>query len=477
VSSIGQELSDHDEPIVVTAMVHQPETLTVAPLVWFCEMRRRHPLLVVGTLALIALFVGLIARTLAPTAVRADNSDYDAFYKPVADSLLRGEGSTINGRAAVRYPPGFPVLLAGAIGFARLVSLPDAFGEAALSLLALVISSLTLFALSEQIHGGAWALVSYLLWIFCPWVAYLVCKPLSDLPFCCFLFAIVWMLCRLFKLANLPPILSLITGVLIGCSMLIRPMGLFLVPLAVVLVLALGRTLRLRMRVAIGGLICIGSIIAVLPWELWVYQKAHEVIPLSTGAGPSIRDGLAFAWNSQASSAQGRQFVKKYRQRIAVPARAQQVSTDALNNYPRLVTTGGVVRFLSTELRENPDGTIELYLVKAARSWYASDAQTHEGVVLGIQLVLLIMIAGGVWGSWNIGGYCRVCTLLCLSLVLYFWAMTTLVLSILRYMTPAMGLLFLLVPGWKYFLNRWRVGIAPSALQRESLYSYNSFKR
>jgi len=37
--------------------------------------------------------------------------------------------------------------------------------------------------------------------------------------------------------------------------------------------------------------------------------------------------------------------------------------------------------------------------------------------------------------------------LLTLILILYFWGMTTLVLSILRYMLPALALLFILAPG------------------------------
>jgi hypothetical protein len=45
------------------------------------------------------------------------------------------------------------------------------------------------------------------------------------------------------------------------------------------------------------------------------------------------------------------------------------------------------------------------------------------------------------------GGASRALALGVGALVVYFWAMTVVVLSIVRYMVPAMALLFLLLPG------------------------------
>src|SRR5262249_29942368 len=55
-----------------------------------------------------------------------ENSDYTSFYEPVAQGILDGQGLLFNGKLALRYPPGYPVILAGLFrlstltGFSRL---------------------------------------------------------------------------------------------------------------------------------------------------------------------------------------------------------------------------------------------------------------------------------------------------------------------------------------------------------------------
>lgn len=449
-------------------------TLTFSPLRWFCSLRREHPFFAMGLLALFALAVGLVAHALVPSSVRADNADYSSFYGPVAESIIEGHGPTINNHLAIRYPIGFPLLVAGALGTARAFSLPVTCAEAALPLICLAISSVILFLTAELIHGTAWALLSYFLWICCPWVLYLSAKPLSDIPFCCFLFASTYFLFKFFKAGELSLAASVGTGLLIGASMLVRPIGMFIAPIAAVLVLVLTRTPPLQRRLTIAALLVVGTAIPVVPWEVWLYNANHGFLLLSTGSTPVIRDGLAFASNSADASGTNRHFIKRYRQGIAVPIRAQQVSADARNNYASLASTGAILDFLSKELHHNAIGVTQLYLVKAARSWYGSDSQAEDARVLGVQILFLGIISVGVWGSWRIGSYCRACTILCLAFVLYFWAMTTFVLSILRYMTPAMGLLFLLVPGWRQLLqSRYRLTSTSAEAAMASTYSHS----
>lgn len=446
--------------------------MTSYSLRWLCEWRREHPFFAMGILALIALAAGLMAHSLAPASVRADNADYSSFYRPVADSILAGKGSTINSHPATRYPIGFPLLVAAALGTARVFSFSDSYAETALPILSLAVSAVILFATAELLYGTAWALLSYFLWICCPWVLYLSVKPLSDLPFCCFLFATTYFLFRFFKVGELTAAASLATGLLIGASMLVRPIGMFIGPISVVLLLILTQGPRFRARATIAGLLLIGTAIPIVPWELWLYHAQHDFVLLSTGSTPSIRDGLAFASSGANASGKNQQF-KKYRHEIAVPAGARQISADARNNYGSLTSVGAIIHFVSKETHQNAVGVIELYLAKAARSWYGSDSQAEDARVLGVQILFLAIISVGVSGTWRTGGYRRFCTILCLALVVYFWTMTTLVLSILRYMVPAMGLLFLLVPGWGYFLpRRYRVTNTSTEPALASTYSH-----
>lgn len=397
----------------------------------------------IALLIAIALFIGVIGHLVVPSDIRADNSDYRTFYKPVAESILAGKGTTLQDQAAVRYPPGFPLLIAGALGVTRMVSISDTYGETGLSLLAFAVSSVLLFVIAELIHGTEWALVSYGLWICCPWALYLTSKPLSDIPFCCLLFAVFYLLCRAVQRHQLDNTRALLVGLLVGSSMLIRPIGLLLGPIVVAFVWLFAGIDPLRRRIASGLLIIVGTTIPVLPWETYVYVRSHRIILLSTGSIPSIRDGLVFASNGH---------LKRYRNEISAPARAQQVSLDVSKSYSILTSDRAVLQFLLSEVRQNPVGVLELYALKAGRSWYGSDAQQQDSRVLVIQTVLLPILLVGALGTWSLGGYYRRYAIMSLLLVLYFWAMTILALSILRYMVPAIGLLLVLVPGWRTYL-------------------------
>ena len=63
--------------------------------------------------ALFALFMHLAFLAVLPAEMRQGESpDYEGFYRPLVDRLLGGEGLVDEeGRVAVRYPPGFSLLL------------------------------------------------------------------------------------------------------------------------------------------------------------------------------------------------------------------------------------------------------------------------------------------------------------------------------------------------------------------------------
>jgi len=60
-------------------------------------------------------------------------------------------------------------------------------------------------------------------------------------------------------------------------------------------------------------------------------------------------------------------------------------------------------------------------------------------------MAYLALVAWSIPLAWKQGGIYRVFAISALLTTLYFWVMTVLALSILRYMVPATGLLFVLV--------------------------------
>jgi hypothetical protein len=90
---------------------------------------------------------------------------------------------------------------------------------------------------------------------------------------------------------------------------------------------------------------------------------------------------------------------------------------------------------------------VSLYLFKALRSWYATDSGRFELPSMILQSLYLVVIVIGSWQSWHQGEQRRQMTLIIWLITAYFWLITITVLSILRYILPAIGLLFLLLPG------------------------------
>jgi len=109
----------------------------------------------------------------------------------------------------------------------------------------------------------------------------------------------------------------------------------------------------------------------------------------------------------------------------------------------KLDTPAELVAFLGDQLYRNPLGVLELVWTKAHRAWYGTDAQhREEWIALFVQTVYLLLSLWGGWLLWRCRGTQREWLVLVAAVVLYFWGMTVLVLSIVRYMIPAMGLLF-----------------------------------
>ena len=112
---------------------------------------------------------------------------------------------------------------------------------------------------------------------------------------------------------------------------------------------------------------------------------------------------------------------------------------------PRLRSASAILAFLGEKTREEPATVGLLLALKTARSFYATDSMRFEPQLLALQLPLLLLFAFTLGRAlrrpeepW------RALAVLALLLLLYFLAMTVLVLSILRYLVPAFALIFLL---------------------------------
>jgi 4-amino-4-deoxy-L-arabinose transferase-like glycosyltransferase len=304
-------------------------------------------------------------------------------------------------------------------------------------------------------------LLPALAWMTYPFFLWLTKQPNSELPFIPVMYAglyVFWW--ATLREAGGPRVwaLYLAAGLLTGAAMLIRPAAIGLsLTLALVVLLCAARWSS-KARLGYGCLIILGSVIAVLPWEATVYTRTGEMIPLSSGGAATIRDGLTFL-----------AVPKDYRQEIAVPEDVAALMWAIHERREEATTTGGVFAVALDEAGQAPVAFLKLLAIKTGRSWYGVDSRILEAPALAIQAIYLALILWGSVYAWRQGGPWRQMNAGNWIIVLYFWAMTFLVVPLLRYMVPIMGLLMIALPGvyLSWMAHRTSRRPRPSALSED----------
>jgi 4-amino-4-deoxy-L-arabinose transferase-like glycosyltransferase len=404
-------------------------------------MSRKREWGVVAGLFVAALIVSAVFWSLLPAEYRENqSSDYTNAYEPVARAIAAGQGITLDGELATRYPPGFSLLLALTLRIGNNLGLNDAAAILAFRLLCVGLSVVLVYALARLVWSPGLALLPALAWMTYPFFLWLTKQPNSEVAFIPALLAALYLFWRP-ALRGGRGLRAWIAygaaGLLVGAAMLIRPAALGLsVVLALVLLLWAAPGVGRRARLGHGALIVLGSLLAVLPWEAAVYAQSGEIIPLSSGGAMTIHDGLTFL-----------AVPKDYRREVAVPEDVAALMWTIHERRRETVTPGGLISVVSEEARRAPGAFAKLLLIKVARSWYGIDSRILETPTLLLQAVYLALSLWGSLYAWRQGGALRRMVAGNWLIVLYFWGMTLLVVPLLRYLVPVMSLLMLPLPG------------------------------
>lgn len=366
---------------------------------------------------------------LLPVTGQNENTDFALFYRPVARAMLSGAGWVPPpGLDLAAYPPGYPLLLAGVLGTADRLGVPETVALDGFALACLATSSLLLFTLVRRL-GGAWAgLCASLAFSTYPPLLWLSRQPNSELPFLVVLLSCVLATadCVLARRSGL--LRPFLAGALAGGAMLVRPIALIL-PVALGLSLVLHRV-PWRWRLTRIGLLFLGSALAVLPWEIWVAARSGQLVLLSTSGAPSMVDGLTFGVRS-----------KGYRQPVVLPADVEALMHELSGQLGPDAGLFTIARSLAAAGADHPGALIELLAVKAVRSWYGTDSGRHEAALALVQVPYAGLVLLGGWMAWRTGGRIRWVMATGWLITASFWAMSIAVLSIARYTTPAASLL------------------------------------
>mgnify|MGYP002146723110 CR=1 FL=1 len=372
-----------------------------------------------------------------PTGPQAsENSDYLNYYEPVAQNLAAGKGLvTNNGLPGTHYPPGYPLLLAASFKLAAWCSLSTETANSGLTLISHLFAAVFIFLLAQKLWGNIGGFVAALTWISYPPILWLSKQPSSEIPFMAVFYGSVYLLWSAYW-RHAKWHFYVLAGFLGGIAALIRPIGLGAMVMMGLGLLLATRGQNLRLRLALVGLLLFGNLLAIFPWQVWVYARTSRVVLLSGNLVPSIRDGLRFAVN-----------LKKYRQAVTVPEDVREMMQRIDARFDEMTSLATIAKVVRDEASPQPFALVKLLLIKAARSWYATDSGRRESLILLLQLGYLGLVSVGGWRAWKAGGQPRELFFGIALTLLYFWGMTVLTLSILRYLTPMIGLSFALLPG------------------------------
>ncbi|MFH1462559.1 MAG: glycosyltransferase family 39 protein [bacterium] len=377
---------------------------------------------------IVSLIFLVLLGNIGPSQHNIPGTDYLSFYEPVASNILQGDGITLKGEVGLRYPPGYPVILAAIFGLSALLGIGKLSLVIVFNIVVTAGAACFLFLIAQSIFNKRIALTAVFLWLSYPLNLWFIKNPNTEVPFIFLLYLGIWLFILSIKKRHFGFIF--LAGVIFGFSALIRPIGLLL-PLLPALFIFFGlKESSKGKQFLLAVILLLGVLTAILPWEGYVSAKTNQVIPLSTSGPTAIVDGLTFAVKEGGGGDQAKV-------PSDVKALMKRVNREDFSSW------GGAFQFIGQELINRPVAFLKLVGLKLTRAWYATSQMWWEGKILIVQLIYLIPgFLGIIYALRKYKDKVHNIIFL-LGIIFYFWFMTVLALSILRYMIPAMGLMII----------------------------------
>jgi 4-amino-4-deoxy-L-arabinose transferase-like glycosyltransferase len=382
--------------------------------------------------AAIALLSHILFLALLPRAWQQNQStDYSGYYEPVARNLVSGGGFFLASKPALVYPCGIPIMYAATFYVADILHITRRKGLRILEALLLTATSVLVTLTTLLILNWRVALVASALWSTYPFHLWLTKQPDSTSALALLLLFSVFLLTRWSADGRRSVQRGCLVGLILGIAALIKPITIGLPAIVVGLACVCVVPCRLRQRALFSSFVIVVYLITISPWEIWAREVSGQWIPLGTNGPNVLIDGLTLG------TVRG---VKP----VWMPQNVQALTQEAVEHYKELKTTKSISKFLITKAKEEPAVVAQLFLIKAARSWYGSESHAFEKWVLLIQLLYLPFVLFGT-REMSIGDrQQRNFLLIVTATTAYFWVLTTLTaLPDLRYLVPVVSLVMI----------------------------------
>ncbi len=405
-------------------------------------MRSYGSITVVSAIAFSLLFSCIFP----PRDRDSENTDYLFYYKPVAQSILNNsyfDSSVPHSQSEFRYPPGFSVTLAGIFLAAKASHVPSNLLYRIFALICAAISAAVVFKLATAFWSNRIAMVVALVWASYPLWLWSLNQPASETPFVPLLICSILQLKTLCKDPKHAFVKSAFLGLLYGVLMLIRPIAFLLPVLGAVIMLVSPGYSKARTRISMALLTITTACIVVAPWELWLRSQTGTFQVLSNNGAYALYDGLTYAY-----------LTDDFRQPIAVPKDVAETMGRIHEHCVMSLSKHSLAEVLTLEIRHAPVALCKLAVIKLHRCWYATNSHKREIWILALQAVLLIPCVSGMVLFFKKQKENKDVSWILIIHVLYFWGVTFLALSTVRYMVPIMPLLFVFLPGNFYLVNK-----------------------
>lgn len=403
-------------------------------------------------------------KNIGPAEHQVPGTDYFFRYKPNAQVILTGKGIPLGDNGIEVDAPGYPLILTVIFSLSHILKVNELHLIVFFNILMAAGTACFLFLAAKLVFDKKIALISALLWSTYPLNLWFIKNPNTEAPFMLLLYGAVWM--YLLGIIKTPPsartfLTSSVgikqkkcsyffaTGILLGLSTLIRPVTFFLPPVLIILLFFL----KFRDKIFIKSVfrfavfLLLGNFLAVLPWISYTVFMTNKFVPIAS-IGPGIAvSGLSYALVGNGSHIQ------------EVPKDVGMLMKEVRKT--PLLSGMDIIKFTLRGFIIHPWALSKLFFLKFVRSWYATYGMWWEKELMILQLPYLTSGAAGIWLALKKYKERRFSIAVFLSLILYFWTITFLGLSIVRYMVPVMGFLIvfssLIIWRLTFKLTIWRI--------------------